>query len=111
MKLLEEYYKERMNAELIYTDYGFISYRMVHPFCQILELHITPSERKKGRASELADRVTRLAEMEECTHLWAQVQKEALNASESLEVILRYGFKYADSDNSRIILIKEIGGK
>ncbi len=110
MTLYAEYLKERFGYSTITESWGFISYSFVQPFCRIEELYVVPEERLKGRGRELADRVTKIAQENECKCLWSQVQTNALNASEALSANLAYGFKVIETDSKRIILLKEIGG-
>lgn len=104
------YVKEREGSSVIEEPWGFIEYKLVHPFMRIETLYVVESQRQNGFGSELADRVADLAREAECTHLWAKVWVGALNATESLKAILAYGFTVNCLDGDCIILTKQIGG-
>lgn len=108
MNLYEDYIKEREGALIIKEEWGFIEYRITPPALRIEAIYIRPEDRKSGKGSELADRVTQIAKEQNCTLLWAQVWASALNATESLKAILAYGFIVQRAENGVIILTKDI---
>lgn len=105
---LVEYYKERMGFDVILDPSGFIAYSIEKPFCAIQDLYIRKEARRSRKAWMMADLVAEIARGNECTHLWAEVQYKALNATDSMQAILAYGFKLAGGDSQRIIFTKEL---
>lgn len=103
------YHKERQGWETIERGRSFISYSIVMPVCRIEECYVAPEERGQRISFGIADEVASVAKSSGCTHLWAQVGLNTLNANESLRAALAYGFRVAEADKNRIIMIKEIG--
>jgi hypothetical protein len=110
MELLKAYYKERFGFDSIVDETGFISYTIQPPICVIQDIYTHAPLRKAGKAWAKAEEVTRRAKEAGCTQLWAEVQTRILNPTQSLKAILAYGFSLVESDSTRIILKKEIGG-
>ena len=110
MSLWSDYYAERFNYETIEEDWGFLSYSIIKPYLAIQECYIIPEARKSHKAIELFNRAVRVAELEECTHLWTQVQVNDRGATRALRANLALGFSVISADNGRIIMTRATGG-
>lgn len=110
MDLFSLYIKERLGHKSIIEAWGFITYSIVEKVCRIEDLFIRSEVRGQGKATELADRVTRIAREADCTLLWAQVWTNTNDTTLSLQACLGYGFKVVETDPKRIILLKSLGG-
>lgn len=108
--LYANYARERLRNEFVVEPWGFIQYAINLPLCWINEIYVEPEFRRSKKASELADRVAQIALNAGCDTLAAQVWTEALNASDSAQTILRYGFKITSATNGVILFEKKLGG-
>lgn len=108
MSLWSKCIKEREGHDVIEETWGFIEYHFAHPFCVIDDVYVEPEFRKQGKAKELGYRVEKFAKENGCTHLWSNIYDSSFNKDETLKVNLAYGFKWAASENGRIILMKEL---
>ncbi len=63
MSLYAEYLKERTYDEIIETDEGFATYRVIEEgkAVYIVDIYVTPEARKAGLASKLADQIAEIA--------------------------------------------------
>lgn len=107
-QMYKDYYRERLGAEVLETDAGFIVYVIQKPIVAIQELYLKPEYRRERRATQLADRVLKLAREYGCTKAVCEVQLGAHNASDSMAAILSYGFNPLSSTATGILFSKEI---
>lgn len=110
MSLYANYIKEREDKEIIENDCGFITYKIFRDQkeCMICDLYVLPEYRKNKIASEMANTVSNIAKNNDCNCLTAQVDTLALNCTDSLKVILAYGFKILSCNSRTITLVKEL---
>jgi inorganic pyrophosphatase/exopolyphosphatase len=108
MSHFAEYIKERENKEIIEKDYGFATYQFLGSVCYIVDIFVVPSERKNKRASEMANAITAVAKEKGCTHLIGSVSLEVNQATESISVLIAYGFKVREYKENLLWFVKEI---
>lgn len=111
MSLYGEYIKERLGREIIETEHGFASYVICgenQNECYIIDIYTSPEFRKQGAASTLADLITEKAKELGCTILSGSVDPTTNNATDSLKVLLAYGFELVAIGNGLIWFKKEI---
>ena len=88
-----EYIKERQGKEIIEDENGFATYYYVGPDCYIEDIYVTPEKRKSGVASLYANEIAKIAIEKNCLNLIGSVKPSANGSTESLKVLLAYGFK------------------
>lgn len=108
MSLWSAYYEETWGREIIEESWGFIMWHYEGEICFLDEIYVVPEERTKGRARELCDRVTRIAQMEDKKKLICAVWPEQKVSSVSMSAALAYGFKLHSNDGRRVLLIKDL---
>ncbi len=108
MSLYAAYIKEREDRECIESEDGFISFKYFGSECYIQELYVVPEKRKSSIASCMADQVTELAKEKGCKILSGSVCPSAKGSTDSVKVLLAYGFKIMKSESDLIWFAKEI---
>ena len=111
MSLYGEYIKERLNKSIIEDEHGFATYfpAFNNEYMYIEDLYVKPIYRKKAKASAYADKVAEIARKKGIRKLLGSVDLNANAATESMKVLLAYGFSLLDIKGSLIYLSKEIG--
>lgn len=107
--LYSEYIQERENKSIVEHDKGFATYKIIGLECYIIDIYVKPEARKEGLASKMADEITEIAKSKGCKILSGSVYPAANGSTESLKVLLAYGFKLHDAQNGMISMYKEIG--
>lgn len=93
MKLFSAYLKERLGQSLIKReDKGFATYQISGEECYIVEIFVTPDQRKNKVASSMADEIAVIAKSKNCTYLKGTVDLRANGARESILALIGYGF-------------------
>ncbi len=108
MQKLLDYFKEREGFDAIITDEGFASYKITGEECYIRDIWVHRDFRKKGIASEMADDIAEIAKKAGCTYLTGSVSTTANNSTESVLVLLAYGFKIHSVVQYGIFFRKEL---
>jgi ribosomal protein S18 acetylase RimI-like enzyme len=103
-----DYLNELGVRQIIETDVGFITYRVSGNECYIIDIYVAPDKRKVHAASELADYVSEQAKKSGCTYLLGSVDLASKRKTESLKVLLAYGFKLAKCDEHSLFLTKDL---
>lgn len=110
MSLYADYLKERTTDHILETPSGFASYRYVNEgkTVYIVDIYVVPEERKSGRASALADEIIKEAKLKGCSEVLGSVQPSTKNSTDSLKVLLAYGFELFNAGQDFIFLKKKI---
>jgi len=103
-----DYIKEREGSRTIEDEHGFLTFKILEDCVFIQDLYIRPESRRMLYASEYADHVTSLAKELGHDKIVTSVDLNALNANQSLKVIMAYGFKLYYLEANEIYLFKEI---
>lgn len=109
MSIYSDYLKEVMNKELLETSEGFalFSFPDQHT-CYIEEIFISPKSRNNNLASNMADQIAIIARERGCNTLMGSVNTSIRNPTTSIEVLIRYGFKFVCSTPECLFFRKEI---
>jgi hypothetical protein len=111
--LYAQYVLEREDQETLENEFGFLTYRALpskeapQEF-RIFDLYVIPEKRKSGVASSLADQVVLLAKGSGCHILTGSVDTHARGATESVKVLLAYGFQVLRTDGPMIYFKREL---
>jgi ribosomal protein S18 acetylase RimI-like enzyme len=103
-----DYLKEREDKDSICSVKGFVVYKIHGENCHIYEAYTAAIYRLEHVATELVDKVCKIAAMNGCKTLTACVVPSLNGANESLRAQLQYGFKVTQAVNDCIILTKDI---
>lgn len=106
--LYAKYVKERANKECLETEQGFAIYVVWEDGVYIEDIYVLPEFRKSGVASALADEIVLKAKELKKKRIYGSVCPQANGATDSLKILLAYGFKLLSSSPDLIMFIKEI---
>lgn len=107
MSLYAEYIKEREGRDIIEDERGFASYTFINDSVYIQEIYVRPKFRKEGVAAQYADTIATIAKSKGYSKMIGSVCPSAQGATESLKVLLAYGFKLQSSESNFIWFVKE----
>jgi ribosomal protein S18 acetylase RimI-like enzyme len=104
------YIRERTSDEIIETEYGFITYRIISErrAIYIIDLYIHPDFRKEGKASALADVVVTKGREMGLSLLLGSVVPSNKGSTASLRVLLAYGMELDGASADFIWFRKDI---
>lgn len=108
MSLYADYLNELGVRQIIEIESGFATYKITGNECYIIDIYVRPESRKLNLAASLADMIAEKAKEAGCTYLLGSVDLNSKKCSESLKVLLAYGFKLAKCEPQGIYLVKEI---
>lgn len=108
MSLYAEYVREREGKFVVENDKGFATYLFVNDGCYIEDIYVAKEYRKNGQAAEFADEIAKIAKQKGVSKLYGTVAPQANGATESLKVLLAYGFKLHSSNQNLILMVKDI---
>lgn len=103
-----QYIKDREGFDIVEDLCGFATYKITGDECYVRDIFVEKKYRKDGVARSLCDRIKDIAKAEGCKWLVGSVQPSVPFSTESLKVVLAYGFSLASSQNDFIILKMEI---
>lgn len=106
--LYAQYVLEREGFQTVETSKGFATYKIEGQECYIRDIYVTPDARKDNIASLMADKITLIAKDKGCRYLAGTVAPNAKGATDSISVLIAYGFKLLKSDTNLIYFFKEI---
>jgi GNAT superfamily N-acetyltransferase len=102
------YIKEKYGKETLELPFGFAIFSVDQGIFYIEDIYIVPEERRKGRASEMADYLTQVAKDRGCKTLLGSVNTAATDCQISLTGLIAYGFKLAKADKGLVYMTKGI---
>jgi ribosomal protein S18 acetylase RimI-like enzyme len=108
MSLFGQYIQEREDKCIIESDIGFATYSFSDAGVYIQDIYVHPEHRKSGEASRLANEIAVIAKEKGLTKMYGSVVPSANNSTDSLKVLLAYGFKLDSSSNNFIVMVKGI---
>lgn len=111
MSLYADYIKEREGRNIVEDEDGFATFIFCGPEqkeCYIVDIYVRPEKRKTGKAASFADTITDIARKVGCTYLSGSVDARTNGATESLWVLLRYGFHVVGVAENLIWFRKEL---
>lgn len=108
MHKIAAYFKEREGVESISFDGGFATYIISGEECYIRDIYVEKDYRNRYLASKMADEITKIAKKAGCKYLTGTVMPSANNSTDSVKVLLSYGFKLHSAIQNGIFFRKEI---
>jgi ribosomal protein S18 acetylase RimI-like enzyme len=108
MHKIAAYYKEREGIDSLVYEGGFATYIISGEECYIKDIYVEADYRNNHIASKMADEITKIAKKSGCKYLTGTVVPLANNSTESVEVLLAYGFKLSGAVQNGVFFRKEI---
>lgn len=108
LSLYSDYILERENRECIEDPEGFVTFKVFGKECYIQDIYIVPLKRRSNKATELATQVEVIAKERGCTIITGSVCPSAKNSTDSIKVLIAYGFKLMKSEPDLIWFAKEV---
>lgn len=106
--MIAAYLLERENEHTIFSQKGFVCYKIEPGLIYITTIYTLPNYRQTGAASELADKVQEIAKQHSISMLIGSVDVSANNPDQSIKALHGYGFQISHQDGSVIYFKKEI---
>lgn len=106
--LYAQYIKERLNKDIIETEQGFATYFFIEGGCYIEDIYVHPDHRHSHVASQLADQIAMISKERGVNKLLGSVVPTSNYSTQSIQVLLAYGFKLDSSTNNLILFSKDI---
>lgn len=110
MSLYAKYLLERTDVEILERDDGFATYRFMNDgkSVYLIDIFVPKDLRNQGIAAEMADLIAKKAKSEGCTEMIGSVKPSTNGSTESLKVLLAYGFKLLSSGDDFIFFRKDL---
>lgn len=103
-----KYLEERENISYIEEEHGFATYKIIGQDVYLQDIWVEKDFRQTKLASEMADKIVKIAKQKQCKRLIGSVVPSANNSTTSLKVLLGYGFKLFKSQDNFILFEKLI---
>jgi len=103
-----KYIKERTGKNILEKPYGFATYLFEGDYVYIEDIYVDKEARNNTKASHMADEIAEIAKSKGVNKMLGSVCPSTAGATESLKVLLGYGFKLLSSEPNMIYFIKEI---
>lgn len=109
MSLYGSYLKEKTNVHIVEDEKGFATYRYTEDGAvYIIDIYVTPDYRHSGVASEMADKIGTIAKRNGISRMYGSINLETKQCTDSLKVLLAYGFQLHSSSANFLLLSKEL---
>lgn len=99
-----QYIKAREGFDIIENAYGFATYKITNDECYVRDIFVEKQYRNDGAATRLCDKIKEIARGGGCKWLTGSVVPSAPHSTESMKVVLAYGFQLAACSPDFIIL-------
>lgn len=103
-----QYIHDREGFDIIENVMGFATYKITGEECYVRDIYVEKQYRKDGVASRLCDKIKDIAKIAGCKWLVGSVQPSMPDSTDSLKVVLAYGFSLASVQPDFIILKMEL---
>lgn len=100
------YIQERLGKHIIENEKGFATYYFVNDGCYIEDIFVHPDFRNQGVAATMADVISDCARAKGCRKLYGSVVPSANGSTDSMKVLLAYGFVINSSAENFIAMVK-----
>jgi hypothetical protein len=102
------YIKEREGFDIIESDEGFATYKIMDKECYIRDIYIKPEFRDKGLTIQMLSKISKIAKEQNCDHLSGSVDTNCKFSTENTKSMILAGFKILKNTFSMIMFIKEL---
>lgn len=108
MSLYGDYISERENKFILEDERGFATYYFIDNSVYIEDIYTGKDHRHKHVAADFADQIALIAKGKGIDKMLGSIVPSANHSTESLKVLLAYGFKLESCTNNFIIMSKGI---
>lgn len=108
MSIYSDYIKTLQGKDVIESEKGFATYSTLQDGLYIENIYVVPDFRESGIASQMADEIAAIAKKQGYKCIYGSVCPKHNGSTESLKVLLAYGFCLYSSTNELILLRKEV---
>lgn len=88
------------------AEKGFVTYKVVGEICHVCILFVAVKHRRGDVARELMSALKKVVQYQ-CKAFTAAVCTKQQNTSETLRVVLQYGFEVVDAKDGDVLLYKD----
>lgn len=106
--LYGQYIKERLNKNIIETDYGFVTYSFTPDGIYAEDLYISPAFRKSKLAADFHEQLVQIAKEKSLKYIYSSILIGTPNCDKNLSLLMKNGAKIHSTSNNMIYLSKEI---
>jgi len=103
-----QYIKERENQDIIQSEAGFLTYKIVNADCYLADLFILPEYRKTGAARGLFSQLIQIAKAAFCTRILTNIYPSTNGATTSIKTALALGGELLAAEQNLITLVRYI---
>lgn len=108
--LYSDYVKERLGADILEDESGFIVYSIKENECFIQDMHIRHVVRNQGYGKALVEQLEEIAKNNKCDVITANVHLWDAGCNNTIAAAIKTGFTLGRAENNVILIIKKIGG-
>lgn len=108
MSLYAAYIAEREGKEIVEDQHGFATFSQLNDLLYIEDIFVVAEQRKNGYAAKYADQIAEIAKERGLKGLLGSVKPSAKGSTESLKILLAYGFRLHSSEQNAIFFVKEL---
>lgn len=108
MSLFAQYIAEREGKEIVEDNQGFATYFYVDDGVYIENIYTCPDFRHVGVAASYADRIAAIAKAKGYKKMYGTAVPSTKGCTDSVKVLLAYGFRVHSAEHNAIIFVKEI---
>lgn len=105
-----QYVKDRLGADILEDETGFIVYSIAGQECFIQEMAVRKNAAGMGYGKALIAELEEIAKKADCKFISANVQLWDKGAANTLTAAFKTGFELSQANNQIITIIKKIGG-
>ena len=106
--LYYQYIKERMKADVIEADHGFVTFRLLGEECFVCDIYVEENERRKSVCRDLIEGLTAKAKEAGCKYIAGRIYLNDNGKERTLQAAFGIGFKLLRSDHDSVLVFKEI---
>lgn len=108
--LYYNYVKDRLGAEILEDDTGFIVYTINNGECFIHEMSVREIVRAQGYGKTLISDLEKIAKENNCHDITANIHLWDKNSSNTLIAALKTGFQVGKANNDVLLIFKNLLG-
>jgi len=105
---LARYIYERQGKSIVEDENGFATYYMTNGVCYIEDVYVIPEKRRSKVCFGYADKIAEIAKKNGMSALIGTVKPSAFGSTESLKLLLAYGFKLECCEHDFIFFRKNL---
>jgi GNAT superfamily N-acetyltransferase len=106
--LYGQYIKERLNKEILETDYGFVTYSFTPDGIYAEDLYILPKFRKSKLAADFHEQLVKIAKDKGLKYIYTSILIGTPSCDKNLSLLMKNGAKIHSASSNTIYLSKEI---